>query len=57
MDKAEQAVHEEFDRLRGRLAGFLEACGLPDRQERGAIQTLKALSYDAEKRIVELIEQ
>lgn len=55
MDESEQVVRDEFNRLRGRLCGFIEACGLPERQERGAIATLKSLSYDAENAIVELV--
>jgi hypothetical protein len=52
---SEQTVHEEFNRLRGKLAGFIEACGLPERQERGIVTTMKSLSYDAEKAVVEAL--
>jgi hypothetical protein len=56
-EELEQAVRDESNRLRGRLCGFIEACGLPEKQERGAIQTLKQLSYDAENAIVDLISE
>lgn len=52
----EAAVSEEFNRLRGRLCGLIESWGLPERQERGAINTLKSLSYDSQKTITELLE-
>lgn len=52
----EKVIREEFNRMRGRLCGFIEACGLPEKQERGAISTLKSLSYDSENLIVELLE-
>lgn len=51
----EDIVHREMNRIRGRLAGAIEACGLDERQERGAINTLKSLSYDSEAVIVEAI--
>ena len=54
---AEELIKEEFNRLRGRLCGFIEACGLPERQERGAIQTLKSLSYDSQAIITELVSE
>lgn len=52
----QEVVDAEFNRLRGRLAGLIESWGLPERQERGAIQTLKSLSYDSQKVISELLE-
>lgn len=52
----EATVRKEFNRMRGRLAGFIEACNLPEKQERGAIATLKSLSYDSENLIVEMLE-
>jgi hypothetical protein len=39
---SEQTVHEEFNRLRGKLAGFI-------------VTTMKSLSYDAEKAVVEAL--
>lgn len=49
-------THREFNRFRGKLAGFIEACGLPERQERAIISTMKQLSYEAEASVVDLIE-
>lgn len=53
----ENLVHAEFNRMRGRLCGLIESWGLPERQERGAISTLKSLSYDAEALIVETLTE
>lgn len=53
----EDTIRAEFNRMRGRLCGFIEAVGMPDKQERGAIQTLKTLSYDSENLIVDLINE
>lgn len=53
----EEAVAREMNRLRGRLLGFIEACGLPDSQERGMKQLTKSLTYDAEERIIEVAER
>lgn len=55
--RIESLVRVEMNRMRGRLAGFIEACGLPERQERSMISTMKSLSYDAEKNIVEELDQ
>lgn len=52
----ETVVTDEFNRLRGRLCGLIESWGLPEKQERGAIQTLKSLSYDSEKVVKDLLE-
>jgi hypothetical protein len=49
-------VSEEYNRLRGRLCGLIESFGLPEKQERGMIQTLKQLTYDSEKVIKEVLE-
>lgn len=57
MSKADSLVAEEYNRLRGRLCGLIESWGLPERQERGMINTLKSLTYDSEKVIKELIEE
>lgn len=57
-DTEESAViAEEFNRLRGRLCGLIESWGVPERQERGMIQTLKSLTYDSEARVKELVEE
>ena len=54
---SEVSVHYEFNRMRGKLCGLIESWGLPERQERGAINTLKSLSYDAERVIIELVAE
>ena len=54
MDK-EAIITEEMNRLRGRLCGLIESWGLPERQERGAINTLKSLSYDAQRSITDAL--
>lgn len=57
MEPHEEEVHKAFNRLRGRLAGFIEACGLDERQERGLVRTMKDLSYETEEKVIELLEQ
>ncbi len=54
-EDVEALIHESYNRLRGRLCGFVEACGLPQTQERGLIQTLKSLSYDDEAYLIEAV--
>lgn len=54
--QVETETHREFNRLRGRLAGFIEACGLPEKQERAIISQMKTLSYETEASVVDLIE-
>ncbi len=56
MDR-EAVVTEEMNRLRGRLCGLIESWGLPEKQERGAINTLKSLSYDAQKSITDALKE
>jgi hypothetical protein len=56
MASTDQIVSEEMNRLRGRLCGLIESWGLPEKQERGAINTLKSLSYDAQKAITEALQ-
>jgi hypothetical protein len=56
-DQLEAEVRSQFNRTRGRLAGLIESWGLPERQERGMIATMKSLSYDAENSIVDLLKQ
>lgn len=54
----EEIVHRALNRFRGKCCGFVEACNLPERQERGIVSTLKSLSYDVEKEIIEeVLEQ
>jgi hypothetical protein len=43
------SLKEEMDRIRGRVCGLIESWNLPERQERAAISTFKALTYDTEK--------
>jgi len=56
MTDVDGIVTEEMNRLRGRLCGLIESWGLPEKQERGAINTLKSLSYDAQKAITEALK-
>lgn len=49
-------VAEEYDRLRGRLCGLVESWGVPEKQERGMIATLKTLTYDSQKVVKEIVE-
>lgn len=44
----QQAVADEYNRLRGRLCGLIESWGLADKRERAMISTLKSLTYDSE---------
>jgi hypothetical protein len=53
----EELISDEFNRLRGRLCGLIESWGLDERQERGAINTLKSLSYDSQKAITDLFNE
>lgn len=53
----EESIHHEMNRLRGRLAGLIESWNLPEKQERGAIQTLKSLTYDSEALLVKLVNE
>jgi hypothetical protein len=57
MADKETLVSEEMNRLRGRLCGLIESWGLPEKQERGAINTLKSLSYDAQKAILDSLKE
>lgn len=51
----EASIRGAFNRSRGRLCGTIEAFGLPEKQERGAIATTKSLSYDAEKEVIDAV--
>ena len=56
-DKSPEAqVSDEFNRLRGRLCGLIESWGVPEKQERAMIATLKSLTYDSEALVKELAE-
>lgn len=51
----EQAVADEYNRLRGRLCGLIESWGLSEKRERAMISTLKSLTYDSEAVVKELV--
>jgi hypothetical protein len=53
----QQAVADEYNRLRGRLCGLVESWGLPEKRERSMISTLKSLTYDSEAVVKELVSQ
>lgn len=55
MPSSDKQVAEEYDRLRGRLCGLIESWGLPEKQERGAIATLKSLTYDSQQVVTDLV--
>jgi hypothetical protein len=55
-EEFEGILEDEFNRMRGRILGLIESWGLPERQEKGAKNTFKTLSYDAEARITSAIE-
>jgi hypothetical protein len=56
MSEKADVIAAEYDRLRGRLAGLIESFGLPDRQERAVITTLKSLTYDSQKVVTGLVD-
>jgi hypothetical protein len=56
MANTAELVAKEFNRFRGRLLGFVEACDLPDKQEHAMKQLVKSLSYDAEERLVDVLD-
>lgn len=51
----QQAVADEYNRLRGRLCGLVESWGLPEKRERSMISTLKSLTYDSEAVVKSLV--
>ena len=53
---AHEEISSEFNTLRGRVLGLIESWGLPERQENGCKATFKSLTYDAEARIKDLVE-
>jgi hypothetical protein len=53
----EADIAKAMNRLRGQLAGFIEACNLPEKTERGMVNTMKSLSYECEKDIKALVAQ
>lgn len=53
----EEVVTDSMNRLRGRCCGLVESWGLDEKRERAMIQTLKSLSYDTQKEIMEVISE
>lgn len=51
----EEVVHQQFNKLRGRLCGLIESWNMPEKQERACISTLKSLTYDSEQVLADLI--
>lgn len=49
-------IASEFNTIRGRILGLIESWGLDERQENGCKSTFKSLTYDAEERIKDLVE-
>lgn len=56
-ESLEATVRREMNRFRGKMAGFIEACGLPEKQERGLVSHMKNLSYETEKGIQDAVKQ
>lgn len=52
----EEVVVDSMNRLRGRCCGLVESWGLDEKRERAMIQTLKSLSYDTQREIMEVID-
>lgn len=55
-DELDKALADEFNTLRGRVLGLIESWGLPERQEAGCKATFKSLTYDAQARVAELLD-
>lgn len=53
---AHSEIASEFNTLRGRILGLIESWGLNERQENGCKATFKSLTYDAEARLKNLVE-
>jgi hypothetical protein len=43
-----QTLRDDMNRLRGRLFGFVDAIGLPDKQETAIKSLIRQLTYDAQ---------
>lgn len=52
----QQAVADEYNRLRGRLCGLIESWEVGERRERAMISTLKSLTYDSEAVVKDLVK-
>jgi hypothetical protein len=55
--ETEVFIRQIMNRFRGKMAGFVEALGLNERQERSIISTIKSLSYDVERSLVDELDQ
>jgi len=55
--EVENNIHAEMNRLRGRLCGLIESWGLDEKRESACKQTLKTLTYDSEKLLVDLAHE
>lgn len=56
-EELEASIHQELNRLRGRLCGLIESWGLDEKRESACKQTLKTLTYDSEALLVELTNE
>jgi len=56
-NEAEKLIHAEMNRLRGRLCGLIESWGLDEKREEACKSTLKSLTYDSEKDLIDLINE
>jgi len=55
-EELEGVIADSFDRLRGRFLGLIESWGMPERQEAGAKNTFKSLTYDMQEDITETLD-
>lgn len=53
---SQQAVADEYNRLRGRLLGLIESWGLDEKREKAMKSTLKSLTYDSEAVVKDLVK-
>jgi hypothetical protein len=49
--RAIQEMRDGFNRVRGQLFSAVEACGLPDKQERALKSLIRELTYNAQSNI------
>jgi hypothetical protein len=57
IEEIEDLLADDWDRARGKVAGFIESMGLPEKQERAAISLFKSLTYDAQKDLLNSVKQ
>lgn len=55
-DELDKLVAAEFNTLRGRILGLIESWGLPHTQEAGCKSVFKALTYDSQARITDMLD-